>query len=371
VAPAVSRVAFLFLGETLLVPHLWPIAEALAVLDPALPIDLWVASTTHEALLGAWSADMPSMRLRRAPGFRPDGGADGRNPRLPAKLPMLARLAPRLLGTRVAVCAEQTSLWLPRVAPFHPTRFVKTSHGSGSMSARSDRRRRAAWRTFTSSAAERDALLAHGLDPTRLFVTGYVKSAFRQRTPAAALFPERKPVLLYTPHWQRSRSSWWAWGRQVVAMLVAQEGWNVILAPHQRLFERDRDAQAALAEVAQLPHVHVDTGSFAGVDGSYTAAADLYLGDTSSQVVEYLARPRPCVFLNPDRLDWRAAGDHGFWACGEVVDRLDALPTALAHAADHHAGYADAQARFAATMLGDTGPHVAARAAALVRDALG
>jgi hypothetical protein len=102
-------VAFLFLGETLLIPHLYPIVEALAAADPALPIDLWVSTSVHERLLGGWVAALgeSSIRLRRAPGFRTvaDDGS-GRNPALPAKLPMLARLAPALARTAVVVCGS-------------------------------------------------------------------------------------------------------------------------------------------------------------------------------------------------------------------------------------------------------------------------
>ena len=38
---------------------------------------------------------------------------------------------------------------------------------------------------------------------------------------------------------------------------------------------------------------------------AYTQRADIYLGDVSSQVYEFLLNPRPCVFLNPRRFDWR------------------------------------------------------------------
>jgi hypothetical protein len=348
------RVAFLFLGETLLIPHLWPIVEALAARAPDLPIDCWIATSVHEALLGRWSAGLSNVRLRRAPGFKTVADAEsGRNPPLPVKLPLLARLAPRLWTTPIAVCAEQTSLWLPALLPFHPTRFVKTAHGAGSMSARDDRRRRAATLTLVPSAQERAAFLVRGFPPERVVTTGYVKAGFRHRTPARALFGDEKPILLYTPHWQRNRSSWWAWGPQIVNMLAAQSRFNVILAPHQRLVETARDVTQTLAAVGQLPHFHVDLTSFATVDGSYTAAANIYLGDTSSQVVEYLAEPRPCVFLNPGALDWRATDDHGFWECGDVVDRLDALPGALESAFERHAVYRQRQVEFAAASLGD------------------
>ncbi len=132
---------------------------------------------------------------------------------------------------------------------------------------------------------------------------------------------------MYNPHWQRHRTSWWDWGRDIVQRLVEQDLYNVILAPHQRLAESDPQLPQILEEAARHPHVHSDLESFAMVDGSYTAAADIYLGDTSSQVIEFLARPRPCVFLNNKRADWRARDDYAMWQAGEVVESLaDVLP---------------------------------------------
>lgn len=367
-------IAFLFLGETLLIPHLYPIVEALAAQASDARIECWVATSVHEGLLSGWLAEAglsDRVRLRRVPGFLdlPDLER-GENPPLPPKLPMLARLLPRLWTARIVVCAEQTSLWLPTVLPFWHTRFVKTSHGVGSMSARDDRRRRAAYRMLVPSDREKATYTARGLPDAQLVVTGYVKAGFRGLARPPKLFADDKPVVVYAPHWQRSRSSWWQWGRQVVAMLAAQDRLNVILAPHQRLVEKAPEVREVLAGVAHLPHIHTDLDSFAMVDGSYMGAADLYLGDTSSQVVEYLIRPRPCVFLNPETLDWRATDDHGFWECGEVVDRLEALPAALDRAFAEHPRYQAEQRAFAADALGDASPEAAKRAAAAVLAAL-
>ena len=364
-------VAFLFLGETLLVPHLWPIVEALAALAPDVRQDVWVSTSVHEKMLLDWTAPLanPRIRIRRAPGFRRTGQVTGFGPAPPAKLPMLARLVPHLLKSPVAVCAEQTSLWLPRLLPLR-TRFIKTSHGVGSMSARDDPRRRAAWRMLVPSEAERATYLERGFAPDRVAATGYVKASFRQRTRTRPPFPEPRPVLLYAPHWQRHRSSWWDWGPEIVRRLAADTRWNLILAPHQRLAERAPDVRRVLAGVADLPHVHVDLDGFACVDGSYTAAADLYLGDTSSQVIEFLARPRPCVFLNSSNVAWGADPAYAQWRCGEVVGTLDDLFPALDRAAGAHATYAPVQARFAAAMLGDTGPEAPVRAARHVLEAL-
>lgn len=344
-------VAFLFLGETLLIPHLFPIAEALAETSDV-PIDLWVSTSVHEALLGSWIGGS-RMRIRRAPGFRHVPDAEpGRNPRLPFKPLLLAGLLPHLLRARVAVCAEQTSLWLPTLLPMS-TPFVKTAHGAGSMSARADRRRRAAALTLVPAEGEKAALARHGVDPARIRVTGYVKSGFRQRTPSRALFPDDKPILLYTPHWQAHRSSWPAWGGKIVDLLAGQDRYNVILAPHQRLVETAPEVRDVLAGVAGLPHVHCDLDSFAMVDGSYTAAADIYLGDTSSQVVEFMARPRPCLFLNPWGREWADDPAYAQWHCGQVVDDLGALWATIEAAPGLQNSFAGRQAAFARAALGD------------------
>jgi hypothetical protein len=369
-----APVAFLFLGETLLVPHLYPIVEALAALAPDLAIDCWVSTSVHEGLLAGWLAEAGitgRVQVRRVPGFRACPELrHGENPPLPPKLPMLARLLPHLLGVKVAVCAEQTSLWLPTIVPFLKTRFIITAHGAGSINDRVDRRRDHAWLQLLPSDFEAEEMVRCGKPADRVAVTGYVKAAFRHVTPARALFPDARPVIVYAPHWQRWRSSWWEWGRQIVAMLSEQDRWNVILAPHQRLPEKDPEVVSIIRDAARLPHVHADHDSFAMVDGSYMAAANLYLGDTSSQVVEYLMRPRPCLFLNAQGIDWRATDDHGFWECGEVVDALAAVPAAIDRALAGHAAFEPVQRAFAAKVMGDTSPEAAARAAGFVLAAL-
>lgn len=345
------KVAFLFLGETLLIPHLYPIVEALAATSDV-PIDLWVSTSVHETLLGRWTAPFPTVRIRRAPGFRvvADDGS-GRNPVLPAKMPMLLRLLPYLRSAAVVVCAEQTSLWLPRLFPMR-AKFVKTSHGVGSMSARDDPRRRAAALTLVPSELERQTYLDRGFAAEKFVATGYVKADFTHRTHTAPPFADTRPVVLYAPHWQQHRSSWWRWGAEVVRRIVADGRFNLIFAPHQRLIERAPEVATVMREIEGLPHVHCDIDGFAMVDGSYTGVADVYLGDTSSQVIEFLMRPRPCVFLNAGGAAWEGDTNYAMWVCGEVVDEVADVVAALDRAALAHAEYAAVQADFAARSLG-------------------
>lgn len=364
-------IAFLFLGETLLIPHLHPIVEAIAQEAPDVRVDIWIATSTHERLIVRWlnqlNINNANVRIRRVPGFRVLPGLPlGNVPELPPKPLTLLRLMPRLITASAIVCAEQTSLWIPALIPFFRDRFVKTSHGVGSMSARDDRRRRAARLLLVPSEAEKQTYTTRGIPEDRLIVTGYIKSAFRARESGGPVFASSKPVVVYAPHWQQHRSSWWSWGRELVALLAAQDRYNVILAPHQRLVEKDPQVREVLASVSDLPHIHVDLDSFAMVDGSYMAAADIYLGDTSSQVMEFLLRPRPCVFLNPENIDWRATDDHDFWTQGQVVKGFGDILPALDRAFTLQPSFEPGQRRYIAETVGETGPGTALRAAQAV-----
>src|SRR3546814_14796476 len=98
-------------------------------------------------------------------------------------------------------------------------------------------------------------------------------------------------------------------------------------------------------------------------DGSYTAAADIYLGDTSSQVVEFLMQPRPCVFLDPLGVDWPDDPSYAMWAAGEVVTDIDVLDAALARAAALPGGFEAAQRMLPEVQLGQQARAAAAHAA--------
>lgn len=349
-------VAFLFLGETLLIPHLYPVVEALARHDDV-RIDLWVSTSVHQQLLARWTCGLAPdrLRIRRVPFFRDlPGLPEGSNPPLPSKWLLLLGVAPFLARTPVVVSAEQTSLWIPAVLPWLRTRYINVLHGAGSIGNRDGRRRRAAWRMPVPCQQEQQQYLRRGFDASYVPVVGSVKATFRHGSGRQLQFPEARPVVMYNPHWQRHRSSWWDWGRDIVRTLIEQDRYNVILAPHQRLAEGDPQLRGILEQAAQHPHVHSDLDSFAMVDGSYPAIADLYLGDTSSQVIEFMARPRPCVFLNNSGVQWRQREDYVMWNAGEVVDSPDAVLSALERASARHHEFAAAQRQLTHDWLGET-----------------
>jgi hypothetical protein len=207
---------------------------------------------------------------------------------------------------------------------------------------------------------------------------GYPKLDLPRR-PVERLFTEERPVVLYNPHW-RIASSWPLWGERVLRFFAESRDYNLIFAPHVNLFGRVVDP-ALLAPFRGLPNVHVDVDSPRLLDLSYADVADLYLGDASSQLFEFLAlRRRPAVFLDPWGIsrganppekavrlgpDGKVALADG-WRCGEVVTELAELAPALARALAAPDAFRAAQDAAVAEQLGVTGEPSGRRAAAAI-----
>jgi hypothetical protein len=91
-------------------------------------------------------------------------------------------------------------------------------------------------------------------------------------------------------------------------------------------------------------NIRIDLDGPALSDMTYTSAADVYIGDVSSQVYEFVAyRERPCVFLDAHGVDWRTDENFRMWRMGPVLDSIDALSGALANIQSTRAAHADAQ----------------------------
>src|SRR3546814_19194369 len=86
------------------------------------------------------------------------------------------------------------------------------------------------------------------------------------------LFADDRPIVVYAPHWQQHRSSWWQWGATAIETVLASGRYNLIFAPHQRLVEKAPEVREAAARIEGMPGVHCDLDSFAMVAGRYHEA---------------------------------------------------------------------------------------------------
>lgn len=349
------RILFLFIGEPHHVFHALPIAAEMGAAGQA--VEVAVASADH--------LRMVEQVALAYPGFAPrvtQLGQKGlarwlrdmglfRNPRLP----MLLDALPFLRQFDAIVVPERTTTSIRHFLP-RGTRLIFTPHGAGDRAITFDLRDR--YFDFALVAGEKSEqrmLDARTIRPGHYAVNGYVKLDLMPRLQAARepLFANGRPTVLYAPHFKRELSSWDRFGRDIIAWFAGQDRYNLVVAPHVRLFAEASDAErAAVTKLAVPGKILIDLGSDRLFDMSYTSGTDIYLGDVSSQVYEFLATPRPCVFLNAHEVDWTGDPDYLFWTLGDVVDDLADLPGALERAPARHPLYADAQRERLAESIG-------------------
>lgn len=365
------RILFLFIGEPHHVFHALPIAAEMATAGQV--VEVAVASANHlrvvEQVALAYPGFAPKITLLGQRGLARWLRSRGlfRNPRLPILLDAL----PFLRRFDAIVVPERTTTGIRHFLP-HRTRLIFTPHGAGDRAIMLDPRDRHFDFVLVAGEKSEQRLLDAGtIRPGRYAVNGYVKLDLMPRLQAARepLFANHRPTVLYAPHFKRELSSWHRFGRDIIAWFAAQDRYNLVVAPHIRLFAEANDAdRAAVADLAVPGKIHIDLGSDRLFDMSYTSGADIYLGDVSSQVYEFLATPRPCLFVNAHAVDWVGDPDYLFWTLGDVIDDLAALPEALDRVVSGHPHYIAAQrARLAESIGGDPAGAAQRGAAAIAR----
>jgi len=173
-------------------------------------------------------------------------------------------------------------------------------------------------------------------------ISGYVKFDATLRQQPKKLFVNDKPVILYSPHAKLGLSSWHRWGLDILDFFYKSDGYNFIFAPHINLFAKKIKRTSIPKRFFSASHMLIDFGSLSSVDMTYTKAANLYIGDVSSQVYEFLYNPRPCIFLNAHNIKWQDDVNYAFWHLGTVIDKLDQLEATIKSCLAHNA-YADKQ----------------------------
>lgn len=256
----------------------------------------------------------------------------------------------------VLVVTERTSLILKSRYGLQNLKMILIDHGAGDRAI-----------GFGESAAMFNHILAAGpkikdrliaeakVAPSKIRITGYPKFDAVDPAPAKLLFQGNgNPTVLYNPHLSPHLSSWFKHGRDVLDWFVAHPQYNLIFAPHIMLFHRRAVFTIDKLRLA-LPgslkkkyynarNIHIDLGSIASADMTYTNAADIYLGDVSSQIYEFLRFPRPAIFINSHGHDYTSDPNYAHWRAGDVIASTDELGAALGRAeAMHQTHYKAAQ----------------------------
>jgi hypothetical protein len=280
------------------------------------------------------------------------------------------------------VVAEKTSLLLKTRYGLDGLRLIHTRHGAGDRAIGFNKSSAGFDHVLVSGPKIRERLIQEaGVAPERLSTVGYPKFDLMPAVPPSLpMQANGKPTVLYNPHVSPHLSSWYRHGRAVLDHFLQDDRYNLIFAPHVMLFHRRfvltidklRVDRPGLIDqrVLDAPNIHVDLGSRACTDMTYTAAADIYLGDVSSQIYEFLYRPRPCLFLNSHGVEWQGDANYAHWRTGPVIENPESLGAALDRAVASHADYLPVQRELFGRSFDLTDQPSASRAADAVLSAL-
>ncbi len=257
------------------------------------------------------------------------------------------------------VVSEYTSLSLRHT--HKKLLLMQIPHGAGDREVSFDKRIREFDLVLLPGEKMRDRLAELGRLPSEknYAITGYPKFDLLADKQAVRYFDNDRLTVLYNPHFSPALSSWHRMGPAVLDYFYHSKKFNLLFAPHIMLFERrwKNKAGCLSQRYADCPHMLIDTGSQRSSDMTYTLCADLYLGDVSSQVYEFLLRPRPCIFLNAHQATWRDNPYYYHWQFGRVLDDINTLDAALNTAWETHDKYKQRQKQaFAYTFARTTTP---------------
>jgi len=252
---------------------------------------------------------------------------------------------PALARFDVLVTPERTSLNLRKMG-LRKTKFIHTTHGAGDDERDWDTRIHDFDLVLLPGAKRRDRLLKKGLlRHGHYYVSGYNKFDLvsRMKTRRPPSFSNGRKTVLYNPHHNKHYSSWNKIGHKVLEYFARSDQFNLIFAPHIRMLDDGIVTGRELTPYQGIEHILIDTGSTHSVDMSYSLEADIYLGDWSSQVYEFLLHPRPVIFLNPHQHDWVNKDQFFWWSLGRVAETIPAMHAALTPDQAWQSHYAAAQ----------------------------
>jgi hypothetical protein len=320
-----NRIAFLALAEAHQHLHWIPAALRLAA-EPGVTVDVLGASREGLKLVERFDPERRLGLVRlRLPGRR----ADGLFEHQPRKLSVLLHHL-RLMRYDAIVTTETSSSVLKRL-PWFRVPLIHLKHGAGDSEVGYNDKHRHFDLTLVNGPKDKQRLIAKGLARSdQVAVVGYAKFELIARP--QPLFDDARPIALYNAHAKAPGSTWFDHAPALVAEMERIANWNFVVAPHVKL-------TGGPMVTSDAPNVRIDRGSMASIDMSYTQAADVYIGDASSQVYEFLRQPRPCIFLNLDRVEWRGVERYTHWSLGQVIDEVSDLGPALARAAALQPGF--------------------------------
>lgn len=270
------------------------------------------------------------------------------------RMARLKQHADALRNAALIVSPERTCLLLKREWKGLGPQFIFVPHGAGDRSV-----------TYHPAMADFDAMLVSGRKVAdemlshrlarsdAIAIIGYPKFDLIDKNSRPSFFGNGRPTFLYNPHFDPHLSSWYRHGHAIINWFAFGAGreFNLIFAPHIMLFRKTLHISPEYRVMRRrpgldprwqgLPNIRIDVDSQRLTDMSYTLGSDAYIGDVSSQIYEFLYRPRPAFFI-----DTHSGGrelPYLSWSAGDVVRSPEQLVALLPSYLDRGRFYRERQ----------------------------
>ncbi len=335
--PEKIKAAIIFFDEIHIIPHFTGPAKALYE-DPDFELDILTYKGTHDFLYQSLKAqNLPKTLIKQLPTYLYRQLIEKlKKRRIPSPLYLFKKHKDKLLNNYdVLIFNDINHEYLHQYKTGHKPKFVLLMHGAGD-------RDYLIGEAYKDSVSKFDLIATSGEKVTAFFrkmqlkntvlkICGYQKFDVINENNQQTFFDNDNPVILYNPHFEKGISSWYDFGEQILEFFYEHKDYNLIFAPHINLFNKKGYLKPGSIpqKYFNAGNIHIDLNSPHLVNMDYTLAADMYLGDVSSQIYEFLYKPRPAVFINTHQTKWQDDPHYTHWQLGKVINDIQPLKTLI------------------------------------------
>ncbi len=332
----IQKIGIIYFDERHIIPHFITVVKEL-FLNNHFEVEILTYQAKHSYLYELLEENnLPKTLVKQLPTYRYRKISEKiKGRKIPSSLYLFKKHKNMLLSYDALIFNDINHEYLYSKRQGISPKFVLLMHGAGDgvyMIAKQ----------YESSISKFDLICTSGkkvteffdkmhLPSTKIAVCGYQKFDLINNKSIPKFFDNNKPTVIYNPHFKKELSSWYQFGLPILEYFYQNDDYNLIFAPHINLFNKKGFLKSDIIpqKYFDTENILIDLGSKHSVNMGYTLSANIYLGDVSSQIYEFLYMPRPSIFINAYDINWINNPHYKNWHLGKVIKDISDLNNLL------------------------------------------